>query len=330
MMGDRRRGLTAAIAACTIWGLSSPYYALLSHVPPLEVLAHRTFWSLVFFAGVLAIQRRLSLLPRLIANRDTGPRVLAAALFISSNWFCFIYSIQIGRAIEASLGYYIMPLTVVALAVLLFGERLSRAQGLAVALAALSVLGFALALGAAPWISLLIAGTFAIYGVIKRGLVANPVVTVTGEVALLAPVALGFLVWLWTQSALTATAPRDLALLMVSGPLTATPLILFTSAARRLDFATLGIAQYLNPTLQAVAATLVLGEAFTPAHAGAFGGIWLALALYSADAVGRARASRRTAMASGTSAASDTNLSSEASAKPSAMTRSTSATSGSQ
>jgi len=149
-MTDAARGVAAMVAACTIWGLSGLYYKLLDHVPPLEVLAHRTLWSLVFFAGVLAVQGRLAGLAAALDRPGKIARILAAALFISANWFLFIFSVQSGRATEASLGYYIFPLVAVLLGVVAFGERLTRAQAVAVALAVLAVGVLAAGEGVAP------------------------------------------------------------------------------------------------------------------------------------------------------------------------------------
>lgn len=308
--GEARAGVIAMVGACVIWGLSSMYYKLLAHVPPLEVLGHRTLWSLVFFGLVLAAQRRLPELARLIVQPRAMAAVGLAALMISVNWFLFIYSIQVGRAVEASLGYYIFPLVAVALGFLLLGERHSALKWAAVGLAFLAVAGLTWGLGVAPWVSLALALTFGVYGVIKRGVGAGPVVSVTAEVLLLAPLAL---VWLWGVHAqgwadmtgrTLATFGHDLSdslLLMLSGPLTAMPLILFSQASQRLRFATVGLVGYLNPTLQFLVATLVFREAFTLWHGLAFALIWTALALYSAESLRQDRAARRAATSAGTS-----------------------------
>lgn len=262
--------------ACTIWGLSPLYYKLIAHIPPLEVLAHRTIWSLVAFSGVLAIQGRLGTFQDVLRSRSVLT-LGAAGLMIASNWFLFILSIQIGRATEASLGYYIFPLVAVALGFFFFNERPGRLQWLAIGLAAVAVLFLTVGFGAAPWIALALATTFGGYGMIKKRLTIGPVISVTGEVALLAPIALLVLI-LGTQE---LPNTRDLALLILSGPLTATPLILFSYASRRIAYGTLGLVQYVNPTLQFVCAVVVFGEPFGPINATAFALIWTALALYS-------------------------------------------------
>lgn len=286
-MSDTVKGFWAIVAACSVWGLSGMYYKMLADVPPLEVLAHRTLWSLVFFGAVLLVQRRLGALGAALRGRNVG--ILAiSALVISTNWFGFIWSVQKGHAVEASLGYYIFPLVAVVLGMLAFGERLDRLQGAAVILAALAVAGLTWGLGAAPWMALLLAGTFGAYGLIKKRLDLGPVVSVTAEVALLAPFALGLLVVMHygafgfaPGSGHFGTTARESALLAFSGVLTGGPLMLFSYAARRVRMATLGLVQYLNPTLQFGVAVLVFGEPLTRWHALAFPLIWAALALYS-------------------------------------------------
>ena len=169
-MTEGGKGIAAIVAACTIWGLSALYYKLLDHVPPLEVLAHRTIWSFVFFAGVLIVQRRLTVLRQALSNWKDVAIVAFAALMISCNWFVFISSIQTGHAIEASMGYYTFPLASVLMGAIFFRERLGPAQAAAVALAAIAVVVLAAGLGVAPWIPIIVAATFALYGVAKKWL----------------------------------------------------------------------------------------------------------------------------------------------------------------
>ncbi|WP_201132334.1 EamA family transporter RarD, partial [Rhodovulum imhoffii] len=224
--------------------------------------------------------------------------VVLAALAISFNWFLFISAVQTGKAMQASLGYYIFPLVAVVFGVLFRGERLTPVQWLAVGLAALAVLGLTLGLGVVPVISLALALSFGAYGLLKGRVEAGPVLSVTGEVLLLTPLAL---IWLWAGPAETFGQDwRDSLLLVCSGPLTATPLILFSYAARRISYASVGLIQYINPTLQFLVATFVFGEIFTQWHGLAFGGIWTALALYSVSALRQERALRRAASSAST------------------------------
>lgn len=313
-MTESQRGVLAMVAACVIWGLSTLYYKLLDHVPPVEVLAHRTLWSLAFFGMVLAVQRRLRQVGVILGNPRSALLVAFAGLCISSNWFFFIWSVQIGRAVEASLGYYIFPLVAVAMGALLLREALTPVKWVAVAMVALAVIGLTLALGVTPWVSLLLAGTFALYGLAKRRVTAGPVVSVTTEVLMLAPLALIWLVGVhgagWVgggtgpdtgEGAVFLANARDTWMLMLAGPLTAGPLILFSYAAKRVTYATIGLVQYLNPTLQFLVATLIFMEPFGLAQGLAFAVIWAALALYSAEVLRQERIARRRVTSSGIS-----------------------------
>jgi chloramphenicol-sensitive protein RarD len=280
-MSDSAKGVLAMALACTIWGLSPLFYALLSHVPPPEVLAHRTLWSLLIFAGVLAVQGRLRALPASLSSPRKFLLVALSAAMISVNWFLFIYAVGVGRTVEASLGYYIFPLVAVAIGAVVLREGLRRWQGVAVALAAAAVLILTVGVGAPPWISLTLATTFGVYGLLKRWVAAGPVVSVTAEVLLVLPIALGYLAWVASDRGL-ALSPRDLGLFVVSGPMTAVPLMLFSYAAKRVRMATMGLIQYLNPSLQFACAVLILNEIVTVWHMIAFPLIWAALAVYSA------------------------------------------------
>lgn len=295
-MSEAAKGFWGMVLACVVWGLSSLYYKALAHVPPLEVLSHRTLWSLVFFGAVLLAQGRLCTL--VAALRGRGLPVLGfSALMISANWFLFIWSVQNGRAMEASLGYYIFPLVAVLIGVIGFAERLRRLQLVAVVLAALAVLVLTWGLGMAPWIALLLAVTFGLYGMVKKHLAVGPVVSVTAEVALLAPLAGLWLIGVhggfWGADNAGAWFGRDAGtslMLAFSGVMTGGPLMLFSYAAQRVRMATVGLVQYVNPTLQFLCAVLAFGEPFTPWHQAAFALIWLALALYSLAGLGQAKA----------------------------------------
>jgi len=291
-MTDPQKGAFAMVAACVVWGLSPLYYAQLRHVPPLEVLSYRCLWSLVFFAGVLALQGRLRLVAAALSSWRAVAVILSAAVMISTNWFGFIFAVTNGYAVEASLGYYIFPLLAVLLGRVFLAERLSRAQGVAVAIAVVAVLVLTVGLGRAPWIALLLAASFGGYGLVKKRLALGPVISVTAEVLLLAPLAAVWIALMGTHAG-GGNALGTHLLLMLSGPLTATPLVLFAYAARRVRLSTVGVIQYVNPTLQFLCATLVFAEPFTQWHAIAFPLIWGALAIYTISAVGQERASRR-------------------------------------
>jgi len=293
-MREATRGIIAMVSSCTVWGLSGLYYKLLDHVPPIEILAHRTLWSCGFFALVLLVQGRLHMLGRALSGRQSVLSIGFAALMISTNWFVFITSIQIGRAMEASLGYYIFPLVAVLLGALAFRERLGRAQLFAVALALCAVVTLTWGLGVPPWIALILASSFGLYGLVKKGLSVGPVVSVTAEVLLLSPIALTVL-WFFHSDGHGAFGVNwpDSLLLAFSGILTGTPLIMFSYATKRVTLATVGLVQYLNPTLQFLVATLIFLEPFSVWHAVAFAMIWTALAIYTTASLRQDRAARR-------------------------------------
>jgi len=289
-MTEARKGVLAIACAATVWGLSGIFYHALSVVPPVELLCHRTLWSVVFFGAVLVVQRRGAEVRGLLGRRRVLGVLAASAVLIAVNWLGFIWAVQNGQALEASLGYYIFPLFAVALGYLVLGERFTRLQSLAIGLAVLAVVVLTVGLGVAPWLALMLAATFASYGLIKQGVALGPVISVFVEMLILTPLAL---VWLWgihefgwtdiggRVGGVFGHDPVASVMLALSGPLTGGPLILFSFAARRIPYATVGLVQYLNPTLQFAAAVLVLGERFTVWHAIAFPLIWVGLALYS-------------------------------------------------
>ena len=296
-MSEWTKGFWAMIAVCVTWGLSPIFYHALGGVPVIEVLAHRTIWSLVLFLAILGWQRRLGELWRAITGPWAG-RIAAAALLISANWGIFIWAVQAGHVVQSSLGYYIYPLIAVLLGVVIFRERLGGVQALAVLMALTAVVTLTWGLGVAPWISLSLATTMGLYGVIKKSLPLGPVLSVAAEVALLAPFAL---VWLVAHEArlIPGVAPPAFGanpsmtlLLIFSGVITAIPLVLFSYAARRVEMTTMGVMFYLNPTLQFLCAVVVFGEAVTPWHMIAFAMIWTAIAIYTTASI---RQSRRAA-----------------------------------
>ena len=293
-MSEWTKGFWAMIAVCTTWGLSPIFYHALGGVPVLEVLAHRTLWSLVLFLVILGFQRRLGELWRAITGPWAG-RIALAALMISANWGVFIWAVQAGHVVQSSLGYYIYPLIAVLLGLVIFHERLGRVQAFAVALAVAAVALLTWGLGVAPWISLGLAITMGLYGVVKKSLPLGPVLSVAAEVALLTPFAL---VWLIGQGAglfpgvaplAFGTSPEVTLLLIFSGVITAIPLVLFSYAARRVEMTTMGVMFYLNPTLQFLCAVVVFGEAVTPWHMIAFAMIWTAIAIYTTASIRQSR-----------------------------------------
>ena len=296
------KGILAMIGSCIIWGLSSLIYKQLPNVPAIEILAHRTLWSFVFFVILLGVQGRLYEVRGSFSDRRSTCLTVLAALMILANWFLFIWSIETERAIQASLGYYIYPLVSVVLGWLFFGERLGCLQWTAITLVAVAVSALTYGLGGAPWVSLTLAGTFAIYGLLKKQLSVGPVVSVTSEVTLVVPFAVIFLLLTWHNG--EATFGQDLVttgLLIFAGPLTAVPLILFSFAARRASMASIGLVGYLNPTLQFLCAVVVFAEPFSSWHIVAFAIIWTALALYSIAVWSQEKASCKASVAAAAS-----------------------------
>lgn len=291
-MSEAQKGIVALVAACAIWGLAPLYWKLLAHIPAPEVLAHRTFWSAVTFVGVIVAQGRLVEFARVFQQGRQVLVILIAALLISYNWGLFIWAIATEQATEASLGYFLFPLVAVLAGRVLFGERLPAAQWASVILAGLAVSLLAFGMGVAPWIALSLAVSFGCYGVVKKGLSLGPVLSVTGEVVLLAPVALVYLVVV-AGIGQHSYPLRDWAILLTTGVVTATPLILFSYAARRVRLATVGLVQYINPSLQFICAVVIFAEPFGPWHMIAFPLIWLALAVYSWSAWREDRAARQ-------------------------------------
>lgn len=312
-MTEAQKGVLAMVCACVVWGSSPLFYKLLAHVPVLEVLSHRTLWSVVFFVVVLALQGQLSGLSLLLQGR-AGLVTAFAALMTAINWFFFIFSVQNGHTVEASLGFYIFPLAAVAIGVIGFGERLRIGQSVAIALALVAVVVLTVGLGVAPWIALVLAVTLAFYGAAKRFVSAGPVVSVAAEVTIVLPLAL-----VWLGLAHSGNLPGAMGqagvfgadfltslLLVLSGLMTAIPLILFSYATRRVSMATVGLIQYLNPTLQVFCAVMIFAEPFTGWHKIAFGLIWSALLLYTGEAVLRDRALRRATRRAATSGTTPT------------------------
>ena len=281
--------MAAVLAATIVWGVSPLYYAMLNHIPPLEVVVHRIVWSLppiVIYALMTGRRARF-----LETGRD--PRKLLAlglsTAAIFANWVLFIYAIQIGETAQASFGYYVYPLAVLLLGVAIFKESITPLQWLAAAIATAAVLWMGLKFGSIPWIALTVMATFALYGVIRKAAQVGPMIGVLWELLLISPVLIGY--FLWIGGGQFFSNWHDALLLMGGSLFTGIPLILFVEGTKRLRFATVGVLFYVNPTLQLVSA-LILGEAFGWDRAVGFGIIWIAVALYCAELIRQDRASR--------------------------------------
>jgi chloramphenicol-sensitive protein RarD len=293
---EHRTGSLFALAAFGFWGLTPVYYKWLQHVPPVEVLAHRVVWSVVFGAAFLTLSRNWPAAAAALRCRRTLLALLATAALVSANWLIYIWAVVNDQVMATSLGYYINPLVNVLLGMLFLGERLSRGRTLAVGLAAAGTLSLAFELGSLPWISLSLAFSFGFYGLIRKRLGLPAMAALFVETLLVAPLALLALAWFGLHGTPAfGTDLRTTTLLVLAGPVTLLPLLWFAEAARRLPLITVGFFQYLAPTLTFLLATLVYGEAFTMAWAVTFALIWSGLVVFSIDGLRTRQRLRRQA-----------------------------------
>ncbi|WP_209424255.1 EamA family transporter RarD [Pararhodobacter sp. SW119] len=287
--GDTPRGFVFALTAYLLWGFLPLYFRLIDHIGMLEVLAHRVVWSLPIALAVLLALGRTDTLR--VALRT--PRMLAmgcvTATLISINWGVYIWAIHSGQALEAALGYYINPLFSIFLGAVLLGERLSARQWVAVGLAALAVAVLTFEAGRLPLAALTLTVSWGFYAYFKRSLPIGPNQGFALEVIILMPVALVYLIWLQSQGTLhfVQAGPRDLALLVGCGVITAVPLMIYANGAKLLTLSTIAIMQYIAPTMIFLIAVFLFAEPFGTARAIAFPMIWAALVLYTSEIVGR-------------------------------------------
>ncbi len=289
-----RRGIGYGLAAYGLWGAVPLFWPLVARAGSVELLAHRVVWSLIISA-VLA----LVLLPRNwlrpYLNRRTLLMLGLAAAVVSVNWGLYIWSVNHGHVLETSLGYYINPILSILVGVVVLGERLAALQWASVGLAALAVVVLTVEYGRLPWISLVLAASFATYGVMKKKVNGGAVETLTIESALLTPIGLGYLVYLQTRgdnTFITLGWTHSL-LLVATGVVTVVPLLFFAAATTRLPLSTLGLLQYLAPTLQFLLGVLYFGEQMSIGRWVGFGLVWVALMVMTADGLRRASRSRR-------------------------------------
>lgn len=279
------------LGAYALWGVLPLYFKALVHVGATEIVAHRILWSLLFLGALATLWKRWPRIRAALANPRIALTLLLTAVLIGINWLVYIYAVVSGHVLEGSLGYYLNPLVNVLLGVFLLKERLSRMQKAAVFLAGAGVAILAFGAGEAIWISLTLAASFAVYGFLRK---VAPVESLEGlwiETLFLAPLALGWVFWL-SQSGDSGFLDSRLTdlLLILGGALTAIPLLLFTAAAKRLPYSTLGFLQYVAPSMQFLLAVLVFGEPLTTAHMICFAAIWVALAIFVGEGVRTHRA----------------------------------------
>jgi chloramphenicol-sensitive protein RarD len=280
-------GLIYAGSAFLIWGLSPVYWKALDAVPALEITMHRVIWSFLFLMGLILLQRRRHELAGVLKNGRMLLTLLSSAILVSGNWLLYIWAVNNNYMLQASLGYYINPLVNVVLGLLFLRERLRRPQILAVLLAASGVLYQTISYGDFPWISLTLAVTFGLYGLIRKVAPVGALVGLAVETMLLSPPAVLYLVYLNSQGADTifhVSIKLDL-LLIGCAPITAAPLLFFTLGAKRLYLTTVGLMQYIGPSGMFLLAVFFYHEPFSAAQIWTFVLIWAALVIYSIDSV---------------------------------------------
>ena len=284
------RGFAYGLGAYALWGVMPIYFKAISHVSAVDIVAHRVLWSLPFLLLIVTLARGWDRLRAVLASRKTMLMLSATATLIAVNWLLFVYSVTSGHILAASLGYYLNPLINVVLGRFVLKERLTRLQWAAVTIAAAGTAVLALGAIGQLWISLTLGITFALYGLLRKVVDADAVTGLSVETGMLFPLALGWLVYRTIAgAAIFGTTGLDAGLLTLAGIATTGPLVLFTAAARRLAYSTLGMLQFVAPTLQFLLAVFFYGEHFTLTHAIAFAAIWLALMLYVAVLVKRPR-----------------------------------------
>ncbi|HEX8444502.1 MAG TPA: EamA family transporter RarD [Allosphingosinicella sp.] len=292
-----RAGLLFGLGAYLMWGFLPLYFKLLASVRPTEIVAHRIVWSVLFLAALVVLWKRWPAVRAAVSSRMLGILTVTAAL-IGANWLIWVWAVMNGHVLEGSLGYYLNPLVNVLLGVALLGERLSPARTFAVALAAAGVAVLAFGAGEGLWISLSLAVSFALYGYIRKVSPVDALEGLTIETAILTPIALGWILWLnRSGSGGLGMDGLTIALLVLAGAVTAVPLLLFTAAAKRLPYSTLGFLQYIAPSIQFLLAVLLFGERLSTAHIICFGAIWIALVIFAAEGwrLGRVAARERAA-----------------------------------
>lgn len=281
------RGILAGIGAYTLWGLFPIYWRLLEQDPAIEILAHRMVWSLVFMVAVLTVKKEWRQLGETLRNKRTVVVYTLAAVLLAVNWYTYIWAVNAGYVVEASLGYFINPLVNFLLGVIFLGEKLRLGQIMAVILAGLGVVYLTVSYGSLPWISLVLAVTFATYGLIKKTAALESTHGFSLETIVLFLPALGYLI-IRDASGVGAFGHQGITitlLLAMAGPVTSIPLLLFGYSARKIPLSMLGFIQYITPTMQFLLGVFVYFEPFPQARLVGFCIIWLALLVYSLEGI---------------------------------------------
>jgi chloramphenicol-sensitive protein RarD len=294
---ERRTGVAAGLGAYVLWGVFPLYFPLLEPAGGVEIVAHRVAWSLVFVGLLLSVRRGWGQVRAAVADRRSLLVLAAAAVLIAVNWLVYVLAVNSGHVVEASLGYFINPLVSVVLGVVVFRERLRRLQWVAVAIAVLAVLVLTVDSGRPPWIALVLAASFGLYGLMKKlvRVEAAPGLFVETTVVLLPALAVIAVLQGRGNAAFGHEGIGNALLLASTGLATAVPLLLFAAAARRVPLSTVGLLQYVTPLMQLSIGVFVYGEPMPPARLAGFAIVWLALAVFTADSLRSARSTRRAA-----------------------------------
>ncbi|ERI04397.1 EamA family transporter RarD [Aneurinibacillus aneurinilyticus] len=287
-------GVGYSIIAYIAWGLLPLYWKYLDRVSAFEILAHRIFWSFLFVAFLLMLYRRWEPFKKALLNRKIALAAFLSSVLISANWFIYIWGVNNGHVIEASLGYYINPLLSVALGVVVLKERLSRWQTMALMIASIGVIILTVQYGKIPWISFALAITFGFYGLAKKKAQTEALVGLALETVFMAPLALGYIVFTEASGVgvIGLVSLPEMALLIGTGVVTALPLLWFAKGARSVPLSTMGFIQYMAPTISLILGIFVFKEVFTSTHMISFAFIWCALLLYSLSYTSIAHTSR--------------------------------------
>ena len=291
---ERLKGLPEAIGAYTIWGFMPLFFKQLQGISPVEIVAHRVVWSVLLITAILWASRRLGEFTSALADPRIRRYMIASTSLIAANWLIYIWAITNEHILAGSLGYYINPLINVALGVVFFRERMNRTQMVAIVLAAAGVLVLASESLASIWISLSLAASFGLYGMVRKMAPVGSLPGLACETSLMLPFALGYVLWAGLHDPTPGFGYSTLtdAYLIAGGAITTIPLLLFASAARKMPLSTLGFIQFIGPTIQFVLGVFVYDEPFTRAHAICFALIWAAVALFCVDGIRRSREAR--------------------------------------
>lgn len=276
-----RAGFALGLAAYGVWGILPIYFEAIRAVPAVDIVAHRVLWSLPFLAPLVVLGGGREKVRAAVRRPETIGMLFVTALLIGANWLLYVYAVTSGHILASSFGYYLNPIVNVLLGRFVLREKLTKAQWAAVAIAAAGIVVLAAGALTQLWLSLSLCFTFALYGLLRKIVRADALTGLAIQTAILFPLAIAWLGWMLAASQpIFGSSSRDVGLLLLAGVISTTPLLLFTGAARRLPYSTLGMLQFISPTLQFLIAVLIYRERVTVAHMIAFPAIWAALVLY--------------------------------------------------